>query len=79
MTRFLSGPGPMRRGRHNDQRRPGAPETHVIWLIAQRSQGSILLPDWCCPPGNHVMQDYPTRSGKARVTAAVRLATFSLP
>ena len=31
------------------------------------------------PPGSHVMQDYATRSGKARVTAAVRLETFSLP
>ena len=34
----------------------------------------------CCPiPDGHVMQDYTTRSEKARVTAAVRLETFSLP
>ena len=35
----------------------------------------LVLP----PPGSHVMQDYAARSGKARVTAAVRLETFSLP
>ena len=29
------------------------------------------------PPGSHVMQDYATRSEKARVTAAVRLETFN--
>ena len=33
----------------------------------------LVLP----PSGSHVMQDYATRSEKARVTAAVRLETFN--
>lgn len=40
-----------------------------------RQASKLVLP----PPGSHVIQDYAIRSGKARVTAAVRLETFSLP
>ena len=38
------GNGPVRRGRRGRARRPEMSETHVVWLITQRSQVQILPP-----------------------------------
>ena len=41
------------------------------------ANGPRVVQAGAAPPGSHVMQDYATRSEKARVTAAVRLETFN--
>ena len=69
---------------HHYPARPRAPQPRMSPLRTH-----ALRPRAACQvgaAGGHsergvvlVMQDYATRSGKARVTAAVRLVTFSLP
>jgi len=57
-----------------DRERPPALVRSGTWRA--RASMSELEP-WACDPS--VMRQYATRSGKARVTAAVRLETFSRP
>ena len=66
-------------GRHSQV--PGIEEalTTVLGLRKRQPPKVRAFPAGAVSPGSHVTQDYATRSGKARVTAAVRLDTFSLP
>ena len=46
---------PVRRGHHPRERRPGTPETSVVWLITQRSEVQILPP----LPGKTALRNHP--------------------
>ncbi len=59
---------------HSQARRGSGPYSlRPIGRQTDPGQSKLVLP----PPGSHVMQNYATRSEKARVTAAVRLETFN--